>query len=481
MTPAATPQHKLKVSTSTINHESTHSIGLDGDPFATIKACQVTPIKKELSYQDNFAGMRRGSAVEALDANEASWPTPPNTAPMPSRYFHAMPTVGRTFGLIDFTQPVHHYSSSNSSFDSSPDMKYETSPEVAAMEFFEDFPREYAIDAVIEPNNDGAPNLEGHCLNYNANIQHIPIQPMQNDKSVAVTLGEAVIGNQVPTDIAPEEIAAFIGGPDHNGEWVCLYPKCNRPFKRKENIKSHIQTHLNDRQYVCMVCPARFVRPHDLKRHENIHSESKPFSCPCSKRFNRHDALTRHRQRDTCIGGVGGIAKPKTKRGRPKKASRPDSEERREKAARTRQRAMEKAAARASGTSSSASSQPAMSPPAMFEDLSIKGSTPDPMENPPILQSTTEFFNMSFTPPTSPSHYSTGDRFTASPDHAYESFAASPMSSIPELELGSSPSATQSFDELFVDDHFASVPKGEFGGDEDLFSLAEGWSAVGTL
>ena len=469
MTPAATPHHRHTESTSTIKHQPVKAIDVD-DPFATIRATQSTPMKREPSYPDNFTAMRRGSAVEALNGNDTSWPTPPNTAPMPSRYFNAMPRVGNSLGLLDFTQHMRQYSSSNSSFESSPEMKYDTSPEMAAIEFFEEFP-----NTIVQSGNVKASIPQEHRLNYDSSLDPIPNQTKQESNGVAVTLGEAVIGHQIPTDIAPEEIAAFIGGPDNNGEWICLYPGCNRPFKRKENIKSHVQTHLNDRQYICMQCPAKFVRPHDLKRHENIHSESKPFSCPCGKRFNRHDALTRHRQRDTCIGGIGGASKPRTKRGRPKKASRPDSEERREKAARTRERALEKAAARASGTSSSASS-----PPAMFESLSIKGSTPDPMENAPVLQST-EFFNMSYTPPTSPSHYSTGDRFEASPAHTYDSFAASPMSSIPELEPGSSPSAAQSFDEFLAEENFATLAKGEFGGEEDLFALAEGWSAGGTL
>ena len=471
MTPAATPHHKLTGSTTTVKHQPVNSIDAD-DPFATIRATQSTPMKREVSYQDNFMAMRRGSTVEGINSNDASWPTPPNTAPMPSRYFDAMPSAGNPLGLIDFTQHMHKYPSSSSSFESSPEIKYDTSPEMAAIEFFEDFPT-----TILQSGNGNAPMPQGHHLNHSASLDPIPYQPRQENSVLPVTLGEAIIGHHVPTDIVPDDIAAFVGGPDNNGEWICLYPACNRPFKRKENIKSHIQTHLNDRQYICMQCPAKFVRPHDLKRHENIHSESKPFSCPCGKRFNRHDALTRHRQRDTCIGGIGGPLKPRTKRGRPKKASRPDSEERREKAARTRERALEKAAARSSGTSSSASS-----PPATFENLSIKGGSPDPLDNAPVLQSS-EFFNMSYTPPTSPSHYSTGNRFEASPAHTYDSFAASPVSSIPELELElrSSPSATQSFDEFLAEENFADLGKGDFGGEEDLFALAEGWSAGGTL
>lgn len=145
------------------------------------------------------------------------------------------------------------------------------------------------------------------------------------------------------TGITAEEIAAFIYGPDPvDGKWFCKYPDCNRGFGRKENIKSHIQTHLGDRQYRCAHCGNTFVRQHDLKRHAKIHSGAKPYPCLCGRSFARHDALTRHRQRNTCIGGMEGITKKPTKRGRPKKI-RPDEEAPVGKAARSRQRAHEKA------------------------------------------------------------------------------------------------------------------------------------------
>ncbi|KAM0794478.1 hypothetical protein BDR22DRAFT_794605, partial [Usnea florida] len=89
----------------------------------------------------------------------------------------------------------------------------------------------------------------------------------------------------------------------------CLYPHCDKKFGRKENIKSHVQTHLGDRQFQCKDCLKCFVRQHDLKRHANIHSGVKSYPCPCGKGFARHDALTRHRQRGMCIGAFEGTPK----------------------------------------------------------------------------------------------------------------------------------------------------------------------------
>lgn len=104
----------------------------------------------------------------------------------------------------------------------------------------------------------------------------------------------------------------------------CMYPNCNKVFKRRYNIRSHIQTHLEDRPYVCDFegCDKAFVRNHDLVRHKKSHAE-KTYACPCGKKFNREDALIVHRSRLICSGGKKYenvvIKKSPRKRGRPKK------------------------------------------------------------------------------------------------------------------------------------------------------------------
>ncbi|GJP91405.1 metallothionein expression activator [Aspergillus niger] len=214
------------------------------------------------------------------------------------------------------------------------------------------------------------------------------------------------------TGVTIDEIASYIHGPDpEDGKWVCLHPGCERRFGRKENIKSHVQTHLGDRQYKCDHCNKCFVRGHDLKRHAKIHTGDKPYECLCGNVFARHDALTRHRQRGMCIGGYKGIVRKTTKRGRPKK-HRPEMDERQDKASRTRQRIAEKSSFDSSTSESSRNTPPSE----VFENMSLHGSSPAeemPVFNNPNYSLPPEVFT--FTPPASPG-YSVGIKPSPSRD-----------------------------------------------------------------
>lgn len=210
------------------------------------------------------------------------------------------------------------------------------------------------------------------------------------------------------TVITSGDITAFIYGPGSDNRWLCLFPDCARTFGRKENIKSHVQNHLGDRQFICSVCGNDFVRQHDLKRHMKIHSGVKPHTCPCGRTFCRQDALTRHRQRNTCQGGFDGTSKSPNKRGRPKKVmSRSDP--RLEKSAKTRQRALEKSYEKAYQSSSGSSVSSFSSPPYFSENIVLPGTSPlDDVES--LRANLTQFLSSS--PPASPSH-STRNSFSS--------------------------------------------------------------------
>ena len=242
-----------------------------------------------------------------------------------------------------------------------------------------------------------APSSTGRVKRRAPSTVSSPIMPPAHDGDLDARVKASVQETGVSTD----EIAKYISGPDpKDGKWVCLFTDCLCRFGRKENIKSHVQTHLGDRQFKCDICEKHFVRGHDLKRHLKTHSGNKPFACACGASFARQDALTRHRQRDMCVGGFTGVVPKTTKRGRPpkKNKNRPDIDTRQAKSTRTRQRVAEKVTSIAS-----ASTNPTLQDAPVFNSPNYAPSTAV----------------SSFTPPTSP-----GETYynISSPSQGYHSF-----------------------------------------------------------
>ncbi len=360
-------------------------------------------------------------------------PSPPNTAPLvsvstfgpgPSR--NSSIDGGRGVGM-EFTRSDTGYSSSGyssmsvplsptmSSFQSSPDMPHATLmgnptrhvPELAATSQAYSFAMSQTAVNLASPVRDAFPPRAMSSSELNL------------DSSLDVSIED--------TGVTIDEIASFIQGPDpHDGKWMCVYLDCNKKFGRKENIKSHVQTHLGDRQFRCNHCRKCFVRQHDLKRHSKIHSGVKPYPCACGNSFARHDALTRHRQRGVCCGAFEGIVKKQVKRGRPKK-TRPELDERLDKAERSRQKAKEKMYA--SSTSPWSESSFPASPPLDVDNLNIRGSSPfDNFQSLPgnSFSGATDVFT--YTPPMSPG-YSTGN--CVSPEQTQYSPVRTKLSSSP--------------------------------------------------
>ena len=59
----------------------------------------------------------------------------------------------------------------------------------------------------------------------------------------------------------------------------------------------HMRSHNEERPFQCKWpgCGKGFARQHDCKRHEQLHSNYRPFTCEgCNKTFARMDALNRH-------------------------------------------------------------------------------------------------------------------------------------------------------------------------------------------
>ncbi|KAL8704073.1 MAG: hypothetical protein Q9201_002773 [Fulgogasparrea decipioides] len=334
------------------------------DPFAS----SITPaetMRRTSSYPDGKTSLE----AELHRILHCTGPSPPASAglvPPPSfSQFPDVSTLNMDFATKGTEYDSSHYSPMSSAL--TPLMSsFESSPEMTNMSLFGNMPSlpELSLPATTTPLPSSQSSLT---------LGAYPSPP--KEKSHRRTQSAATVdldGINEDTGITEDEITMYIVGPNHENKYMCTYDGCKKLFGRKENIRSHVQTHLGDRQWRCNHCHKRFVRQHDLKRHAKIHTGQKPHLCPCGNGFARHDALTRHRQRNTCIGGFGvveGMPQSPSKRGRPKK--RPDLESRRDKAAKTRERVLEKATA----SSASGSSEFSAPSPEMFFDELTTGST----------------------------------------------------------------------------------------------------------
>ena len=407
-------------------------------------------MKRGSSYQDMFDvnySIKTESPASPTHTVQLPYGSTFDVAPIPSPSFMSMSALKMEFSRSDTGYDSSYYSPKSHLV--SPTMSsFQSSPELAHLDLFPELHDEGQNFSKLEPTSQLA-NLPttGTSSDFSFDTQQ---EPSSRTQSMSDPSSQSIDGTMVHTGITSEEIASFIQGPDVQNKYACMFPGCTKKFGRKENVRAHVQTHLGDRQYVCNHCYKQFVRQHDLKRHVRIHSGEKGHPCPCGTEFGREDALTRHRQRGMCSGAFPGTPKRESKRGRPRKNNRPDTPERREKAARTRQRVLEKKAYASSLSGSSEYSLP--SPPQLYGDIDMRDTSP--FDNLPEMQpisyvaSPHEF---SYTPPDSPS-YSTGNcfspqqsQFSHTPKAGTSSFSnrsrsiTSIAEEVPELPLPVSP------------------------------------------
>ncbi|GIJ87741.1 metallothionein expression activator [Aspergillus pseudoviridinutans] len=353
------------------------------------------PSSAQSAYMQRAKSLQ-GVAGSTFSNSKIEMPSPPNTASFEIDSFDAFGSQqGSSFEISESENlSQSHYASSSAT------SSFQSSPELAAMPS----PEENHEKAQKLPIFPAASSRATHRKALSTTSSSSLTKPRLSPRVASIdslNLDARVHASIKETGITIDEIASYISGPDpEDGKWVCLHPGCERRFGRKENIKSHVQTHLGDRQYKCDHCNKCFVRGHDLKRHAKIHTGDKPYECLCGNVFARHDALTRHRQRGMCIGGYKGIVRKTTKRGRPKK-HRPELEERQDKAAKTRQRVAEKSSLHSSSGSVDSPNSP---PSEILENMSLHGGS-SPKEDMPVFSQPNFSLPPSaftFTPPASP-------------------------------------------------------------------------------
>merc|ERR1711892_251937 len=72
-------------------------------------------------------------------------------------------------------------------------------------------------------------------------------------------------------------------------------PLCEYSTRVKEHLASHMNSHTQDRKYMCGQCGQTFKWSHSLRRHQRTHSKDYRFTCAhCPKTFSRKDHLAVH-------------------------------------------------------------------------------------------------------------------------------------------------------------------------------------------
>ncbi|KAI9891630.1 MAG: hypothetical protein M1814_002564 [Vezdaea aestivalis] len=476
ITPAATPHDRIAM------HQPRQRISVDLSNFMGDETIKPSRIPKEMC-KDLFP------SADQLGSDQV-FPSPPqSTAKLEAPAFDSAPVQGQ--GLMDMSSMTLDFSGSEGGYDSSyysplssalsPSMgSFQSSPEMAHMDPF----------GPSLVNNVGATDVMMDYTKTSEMDRSFTADSYPMTRQSTSEGAPSVDATVEDTGITVEDIAIYIDGPDQEGKWVCMFPECDKRFGRKENIKSHVQTHLGDRQFRCNHCKKCFVRQHDLKRHAKIHSGLKPYPCKCGHSFARHDALTRHRQRGMCVGAFENVRRKIVKRGRPRK-HRPDDEERSSKSAKTRTKVQEKEyASSVSGTSQSSF---AASPGHTLDSFSSREASPYDHESP--ISSAQHIPSMpgtpfQFTPPASPQVGM--DRFvfpqqveqlrevpfpstqeeTEIAHSQLQSLASRPISQYdtpPDLDLSSSSPAPSRFFDLEA----ASVPELSMEGvEETLFDYS---------
>jgi regulatory protein SWI5 len=303
-----------------------------------------------------FAELRRQAEAMEAAQNQNTMSMPYADAPLSTTEFLNLTNM-EAAAFIKIEEDNFHGLPSGT-LNISPDRSQGSSPmsmhpNLANFNMLNAFDTKHDFDSQDTLHNRTTSNHSSRYGSPNHHSHHRRTESLASVVSAASIASINIEETKTDTGVTMEEITLYIDGPDAtNGKWTCTYESCGKQFGRKENIKSHVQTHLNDRQYRCPTCKKCFVRQHDLKRHAKIHTGIKPYPCECGNSFARHDALTRHRQRGMCIGAFDGIVRKVVKRGRPRKINRPDMEERLEKSERTRRKIKAENA-----TPSSASSQ----------------------------------------------------------------------------------------------------------------------------
>lgn len=96
------------------------------------------------------------------------------------------------------------------------------------------------------------------------------------------------------------KLAEHLNSHTNNRPFVCPHKPCTKDFFRSSHLQHHIKSaHENQRDHTCQWegCGKSFVTSTRLKRHYEQHLKRQEFTCPfaeCGQEFRKHNTLQKH-------------------------------------------------------------------------------------------------------------------------------------------------------------------------------------------